>query len=75
MNEWEEVVEEGVTYYINKQYGNIVKLNDNSYVCIIPKTYKLGPFDSLEEAKIVTVQNSDDIGRMIHEFNLKLISK
>ena len=37
MDYWVEVEEEGNTYYVNEDLGNIIKISDGMYVSCVPK--------------------------------------
>lgn len=49
--QWEKVVEEGQEFWVNEELGNVVKTGKETYVALMPKVLKFGPFASAEEAK------------------------
>jgi glycine cleavage system H lipoate-binding protein len=72
MSNWVEIEEEGHTYYVNEDLGNIIKITDNLYVSCMPKVVKLGPFGTLEEAK-AAFDHKSDVESALEEVNNKLI--
>lgn len=75
MSEWREIIEEGVVYHVNEECGNIVTVEDR-YVAMLPKVCKLGPFNSLEEAKQVlsSEDNRQALDQMLDAFNQNLMT-
>lgn len=74
MSNWVETEEEGHTYFINEELGNIVKISDGMYVSCMPRILKFGPFGTLEEAQKV-FENKADIDNVLTELNGKLMRK
>lgn len=62
MSDWQQVEEDGATYYVHKEFGNVIKLSETAYVAMVPRIIKLGPFKTLEEAQqtIVTCKTKID---------------
>ena len=77
MDEWQIVQEDGQEYYINEKYGNILKLEDGTYLALIPKAISFGKFKNLEDAKnILESQNiRDELSKYLNLFNQKLLLK
>ena len=77
MDEWQIVQEDGQEYYINEKYGNILKLEDGTYLVLIPKAISFGKFKNLEDAKnILESQNiRDELSKYLNLFNQKLLLK
>ena len=71
MSEWEELVEDGQTFYVNDDIGNIMKLSDGSYVVVLPRAIKLGTFSTLEEAKQIA-EDPAGLDQTIENYNLHL---
>jgi len=67
--EWKKIEEDGLIFYINNEYGNIAELSENSFIVIMPKAVKLGPFESLDQAKQIMVQNKKSLDELIDNFN------
>ena len=74
-NYWEEVTEEGRTFYVNDTLGSIQKVGDMAYVGLVPKVLKIGPFRNLEEAKAIMALAQRDIDKIMDEYNLTLSGK
>ncbi len=72
MSEWKEVVEEGQTFFINEEVGNIVKADEQTFICLLPKMVRLGPFNSLEEAKSAIENNKESLNKHLENFNNQL---
>ena len=72
MSDWEKVEENGETYWINEECGNIMKVS-NVYVSFYPKIIKLGPFKTLEQAKDSLECKAHEVDKYIEDFNIKLI--
>lgn len=49
--QWEKVVEEGQEFWVNEELGNVVKTGKETYVALMPKVLRFGPFNSSEEAQ------------------------
>jgi len=73
MNEWKEVIEDGVVCYVNEEYGQVTKLTDGAYLSLVPKIIKLGPFETLEQAQQAIVKNKAVINSMLDDFNHNLV--
>lgn len=77
--DWNEVIEEGQISWWHGELGGIIK-SGNKYVSEMPfvRVVKLGPFDSLEEAK-AAMQNPKDVNdafeQAIAELNEDLTKK
>jgi len=74
MSDWNEVVEEGQVFYVHEKYGNIMKLQDNMYVAIVPKIIKLGPFHTIEQAKDVMVNRAEDVNKSLESLNEQIVN-
>lgn len=68
---WKELIEEGVVWYVNDEVGNVQKLSNGQYVAMVPRVVKLGPFNSLEEAKQAAM-DKEGLSRIIETYNLNL---
>jgi hypothetical protein len=68
MSDWKEVVEEGRVFWINDELGNVVKVGDDSYVAMVPLICRLGPFNSLEDAK-EALTHKQELKNIIEEYN------
>jgi len=75
VNRWEEVTEEGHTFYVSDTLGSIQKVGNMAYIGLIPKVLKIGPFRNLDEAKAVMALAQRDIDKMMEEYNLTLSGK
>jgi hypothetical protein len=51
MSKWEKVVEDGETFWINEDHGNVYKQSETSYIAMFPRVVRLGPFKTPEEAQ------------------------
>ena len=74
MNKWTHLTENGQDFWVNEKIGNIVKASDTSagtdyFVAMIPKVVKLGPFETLEEAKQAAEQNVERLQEWARQFN------
>ena len=74
MSNWAEIEEDGLTYFVNEELGNIIKISDGMYVSCIPKVVRFGPFGSLEEAQ-KSFEHKKDIDDALTELNSKLMRK
>ena len=72
MSDWKKVAEEGGVIHINEEVGNVVETADGKYICMIPKVFTLGPFDSLDVAKAFA-EDKDSLNKNLETFNLHLI--
>ena len=72
MSSWTEVVEEGQVFWVNNELGNVVKIDDKSFVAMMPMICRLGPFSSLEEAKSVLTRKKE-IKDLIEEYNNSIL--
>lgn len=68
---WEEVHGGGGHFWVNEKFGNVAKTSDGSYISLIPKVVKLGPFLTLEEAK-KAVEDTTSLDHTLERFNLDL---
>lgn len=68
---WKEHIEEGQIFYVHEQLGNIQKITGGQFVSMVPKIVRLGPFDTLEEAK-QAVEDKEGLNRAIDNYNLHL---
>jgi hypothetical protein len=68
---WKQVIEDGCVVWVNEQVGNVMKLPDGSYVAMVPKVIKLGPFDTLEKAQ-KSAENKESLKLAIENYNLSL---
>ncbi|MBI2449290.1 hypothetical protein HYV49_03255 [Candidatus Pacearchaeota archaeon] len=73
-NEWQVVEENGQEYHIHEKYGNIVKIEDGSYLVLIPKIFRLGPFKELEMAKRTAISNQRSLDELAKNFNGDLMN-
>lgn len=73
MDDWKEVVEDGQVWYIHEEHGNIIKLTEDSYVAMIPRVVKIGPFTSLDNAKSALVWKKDELEAVLEEFNSRVV--
>lgn len=69
MSDWKEVIEEGQVIYVNDEYGNIVKLGNESFLSLYPKIIKFGPFSDLEHAKSALIWQKEKLDNLLEEFN------
>jgi len=72
MSKWREVTEEGHVFYVSEE-GNIAKLGESMFVAIIPATAKLGPFETVEQAKQAILENKKALRKHIDSFNEHLL--
>lgn len=76
MSQWQEVSEEGKTFYVNEELGNIVKITETTFIAMYPKIIKLGPFSSLEEAKeALSPENQKKLLLHLDHYNHSLTEK
>ena len=73
MSEWKEVIEDGQVFYISEKFGNVQKLGDKVFLSFIPKVVKLGPFETLEQAKKAAELNQNTLNQLLDEFNHSLV--
>lgn len=74
MTEWKEVIEEGVVYYVNNALGNVMKVDENSYVALLPKVIRLGPFENLQQAQQALEINKAALENILTAFNHDIIN-
>lgn len=72
-DDWKEVVEDGQEWFVHEEHGNIVKLGEDSYVAMLPRVVKLGPFSSLENAKSALVWKREELDAVLEDLNRKLV--
>lgn len=72
MSNWKKTEDEGITYYVNEDIGNIIKVDD-AYVVMIPKILKFGPFKTLKEAKDAAENKQEGLAVLLEQFNADLI--
>lgn len=72
-DDWKEVVEDGQIWFVHEEHGNIIKLTEDSYVAMLPKVLRLGPFSSLENAKSALVWKKEELEAALEEFNTKVM--
>ena len=75
VNEWQEVVEDGTTYYVHEKYGNVMKLAGGAYLALAPKLLKFGPFPSPEEGQKVLEGIQEKLDQLVELLNLDLLKK
>ena len=68
---WKEIIEQGVVWYVNEEVGNIQKLANGQFVALVPKVVRLGPFNSLDEAK-QAVEDKQGLNQIIETYNINL---
>jgi len=51
MNEWKKVVEDGQTYWLHEEYGNILELTNKTFVALKPSIIRFGPFKTIQAAQ------------------------
>jgi len=69
MSDWRKVIEEGTEYWINDNLGNIVRTEVGTYVSIIPKAVKLGPFNDLTQAQQALENNKEALDEWLDQYN------
>lgn len=74
MDEWEVVQEDGQECYVSSKYGSIFKLEDGTYLTLIPKIFRLGPFKDLEAAKRTAISNQKSLDELSKNFNVDLLN-
>jgi hypothetical protein len=72
-NGWEKVVEEGQTFWVNDDFGNVYQQSQDSYIAMFPKVVKLGPFKSPEEAQKVLESCKQKIEQALDIVNEELV--
>jgi len=75
MSDWQEVDEEGKTYFIHEKYGNILKLSDDSFISMKAKILKLGPFKNADQAKQVLETVDEKINQLVEILNQDLMKQ
>lgn len=73
-NGWEQVNEDGGTFWVHNDHGNVFKQTDSSYIAMVPKVFKLGPFKTLEEAQKVLETCKQEISQAIDVVNERLVN-
>ena len=68
---WEEHEEEGKIIWINESVGNVIKMKNSQFLAMVPRVVKLGPFDTVEEAKQVA-EDKQGLDRVLDNYNLHL---
>ena len=74
MSTWTEVVEEGQVFWINNELGNVVKIDDKSFVAMLPKVIRLGPFETLQQAQKALEVNKASLENLLTSFNHDLVN-
>jgi hypothetical protein len=74
MSDWQEVVEEGVIFWVHQELGNVQKMPDGKYVALMPKIIKLGPFETIEQAQQTLSANKDSIDKLVENYNNSLLN-
>jgi len=72
MSDWQQVEEDGATYYVHKEFGNVIKLSETAYVAMIPRIVKVGPFKTLEEAQQLVVTCKEKVDASFELLNQEL---
>jgi hypothetical protein len=70
---WEKVEEDGNTFWVHMDHGNVFKQSETSYIAMVPKVVKFGPFKTLEEAQKVLETCKQDVSQALDILNDKLI--
>lgn len=72
MSDWVEKVEDGLVFYVNDEVGNVVKTPEGLFISMIPKVIRLGPFETLEQAK-QAFENKAVLEQMLDQYNGHLL--
>jgi hypothetical protein len=73
MGDWEKVEEDGGIFWVNEDHGNIFKQSEDSYIAMMPKVLKFGPFKTLKEAQTVLETCKQEVSQAIDIVNEKLV--
>lgn len=73
-NDWKEIAEEGQLFWVNDELGNVVKLDENSFLAMLPKVIRLGPFETLEQAQKALEINKASLENVLTSFNHDLVN-
>jgi hypothetical protein len=68
---WNERVIEGKLMW-ESDHGTVFKTPDGKFVAGVPRVIKLGPFDTVEEAKQAAEDPEGNLDRTIETYNLQL---
>ncbi len=68
---WNEIIVEGKLMW-QSDHGTVFKTPDGKFVSGVPRVVKLGPFDTVEEAKQAAEDGDGNLDRAIENFNLSL---
>lgn len=74
MSDWEMVIEDGHVFWVHDHLGNIQQTANEKYYSYLPKVVRLGPFNSLGEAKFAIVNNKAALDKLIEDFNESVVS-
>ena len=74
-NKWEKVEENGQTFWVHEDHGNIFKQSDTSYVAMAPKVIKMGPFPSPELAQKALEECKQKLNQALDLFNEEVLEK
>jgi hypothetical protein len=74
MGNWTEIVEEGQVFWVHSELGNVLKAGEGVYIAMMPKVIRLGPFETLDQAKLVLSQNKKTVDETLDKLNDNLIS-
>ncbi len=74
MSDWEKIVEDGKTFYVHEECGNVMQLSNGTYVSMMPMVLRFGPFSSLEKAK-ETCENKLAVENIIENYNLSILKQ
>ncbi len=67
MSHWETVEEDGAIFHVNERYGNILQVDDQTFICFLAKVVKLGPYTSLDAAKNLLETRSHEVSDIIDQ--------
>lgn len=70
---WREQLEDEQLWYINDDIGSIYQTSNGQFVAMVPKVVKLGPFNTIEEAKQVA-EDKEGLERVLDQYNLQLVN-
>jgi len=75
VSDWREVVEDGRVFWVHDTIGNVMKLAEGSYIAMIPKVVKMGPFKTPEEAQGAAIKNRTELDHVLEEYNSELMKR
>lgn len=70
---WTKVQEEDSCWWEHPEHGNIFVTADGKFVCAYPKVISIGPFDTLERAKMALDSFKDSIDNSVQESVKQLV--